>query len=304
MAEPSEASLGPGLAGMQFLSLFPIPVFRIHWQDAELLNAQLKQVILARMEQSPGVVKTNRGGWQSKADLQDWSEECVRTFMARSHAAIQEIVRRTVPNPTDGHFNGWQVVAWANVNRKGAFNTAHHHYGFGTIWSSFYYVDPGLADSANAVTGCTKFQDRSGVPKEILLNPDPFEREIAVKPEAGVMLIFPSTLYHYVERYAGDRERVTIAFNMKHRGFVIPMYEGMEEKGWWWENFRGFMILPQKVPEKLVALRLLPGRCFARKLPRTIRPGPWIEHLRSAVDEATSDASARAQLKKAQAKPH
>jgi len=294
---------GPSLhsegTDVQLLQLFPSPVCRFHWPDSDALNAQLKQVILRRMEESPGVVKTNRRGWQSKADLQNWPEECVQIFVARSYAIIQEIVRRTVPNSTDKLLNGWEMIAWANVNRKGAFNTAHHHYGFGTIWSSFYYVDPGLTDSGDLVTGYTKFQDRSGAPKEILNNPNPYEREVTIKPEGGLMLIFPSTLYHYVEQYTGDRERITIAFNMKHRGFVIPMYEGMEEKGWWWENFRGLMMLPQKIPEKLVALSLLPGKCFTREFPRTVQPGPWLEHLASAVDQATAEASARAQLKRA-----
>jgi hypothetical protein len=101
-------------------SAFSEPVCRFHWPDSEALNAQLKQVILRRMEESPGVVKTNRGGWQSKADLQNWPEECVQIFVAHSYAIIQEIVRRTVPNSTDKHLNRWEMVAWADVNRKGA----------------------------------------------------------------------------------------------------------------------------------------------------------------------------------------
>src|SRR5262249_27266319 len=151
--------------------------------------------------------------------------------------------RRTVPDVKDDHLNDWQVVAWANVNRHGAYNKPHHHDGYGVIWSGFYYVDTGEAGSGQPVGGYTKFQDRSGAPKEVICNPDPYEREVSVKPTSGLMMMFPGRLYHYVEPYEGDRLRITIAFNFKHPRFVIPYYEGMQEPNWWWTNFRGIMIL-------------------------------------------------------------
>jgi len=284
------------------LDLFAVPVGRFLWPDSEALNAELKRVILAKLESSPGVVKTNRGGWQSTADLQNWPDECIQTFVRRAHALVREMTRRIVPNATDAHLDGWEMIAWANVNEKGAYNTAHNHYGFGTIWSSFYYVDPGEAAPGRVTSGFTVFQDRSGVPQETFSDPDPFRREVAVVPQAGLMLVFPSTLYHYVEPYGGDRKRVTIAFNMKHPDFVIPMYEDMEPSTWWWRNFRGLMILPRKIPEKLRALALVPAKLHSRQLPRTVHPGPWLEHIRAAIDQATAEASAASQGRRPSAK--
>ncbi len=300
MSKMASASLECQVAKAEVVQLFSSPVCKFLWPDGEVLNRELRQVILRKMEESPGVVKTNRGGWQSKPDLHTWPEACVQTFVARSHALVREVVRRTVMDPTDAHLDDWEMIAWANVNRRGAFNTAHDHYGYGTIWSSFYYVDPGGAEGGGgAVSGYTKFQDRSGAPKEVLHNPDPFEREVTITPQSGLMVLFPSTLYHYVEPYRGERQRITIAFNMKHRGFAIPIYPGVEGTSWWWKNFRGLMLVPSKSKEKLYALRILPREFFARELPRTIHPGRWGEHLMAAVDHATAKASARSEKKQA-----
>jgi uncharacterized protein (TIGR02466 family) len=299
MTDWSSRDLDAAVAGAQVLHFFSSPVCKFLWPDGEALNRELKQVILRRMRESPGVVKTNRGGWQSKADLHTWPDACVQTFVARSHALVRELVRRTVPGATPAHLSGWEMVAWANVNQKGAFNTAHDHHGYGTIWSSFYYVDPGGSEGKSVISGFTKFQDRSGTPKEIVHNPDPFEREVTITPQSGLMVLFPSTLYHYVEPYQGDRERITIAFNMKHPGFTIPVYPGMEEEGWWWKNFRGIMVLPAKAQEKLYALSIVPGEFFARGLPRTLRPGAWGVHLKAALEHATAKASARTDAKRA-----
>ncbi len=299
MTDRSTTYLNADVAGAEVVHLFSSPICKFLWPDGEALNRELKRVILRRMHESPGVVKTNRGGWQSKPDLHTWPDPCVQAFVARAHALVRELVRRTVPDATQTHLDGWEMIAWANVNQKGAFNTAHDHYGHGTIWSSFYYVDPGGSEYGCVVSGYTKFQDRSGAPKEIVRNPNPFEREVTITPQSGLMVVFPSTLYHYVESYQGDRQRITIAFNMKHRGFAIPVYAGMEDKSWWWKNFRGFMLLPGKAQEKLYALAILPRELFARELPRTVSPAAWSEHLRVAVAHATAKASARSEAKRA-----
>jgi hypothetical protein len=123
-----------------------------------------------------------------------------------------------------------EIEAWANVNRRGDYNAAHIHEPK-YIWSGVYYVDPGDAEPAS---GCIKFEDRSGVAKEIVHNPDPFEREVAVKPEAGLMLMFPVTLFHYVEPYLGQSPRISIAFNLANAGFTIPVYDYVRPT-WWSE---------------------------------------------------------------------
>ena len=68
----------------QLLPLFATPVLRGFWLDSDALNAELKRVILARMQKTHGVVQSNRGGWHSESDLQTWPEECAQAMIGRS----------------------------------------------------------------------------------------------------------------------------------------------------------------------------------------------------------------------------
>ena len=33
----------------------------------------------------------------------------------------------------------------------------------------------------------------------------------------------------------------------KHDGFVIPLYEDMQRQNWWWRNFRGLMLVKERL---------------------------------------------------------
>src|SRR5262245_47949444 len=101
MNDVLNANLDTSVAGAEIQHLFSSPVCKFLWPDGEALNRELRAVILRKMHESPGVVKTNRGGWQSKADLQTWPDACVQTLVARGHALVRELVRRTVPGATE-----------------------------------------------------------------------------------------------------------------------------------------------------------------------------------------------------------
>jgi hypothetical protein len=104
------------------------------------------------------------------------------------------------------------------------------------------------------------------------------------------MAIFPATQYHYVRPYSGIGNRISIAFNLHHPDFRVLYYEGMQEPSWWWRNFRGFAILPSKVPEKIHGLSLLCGLLLQERRPRG---AGWREHLSVLMDRAFAEASAR-----------
>src|SRR5262244_3872994 len=168
------------LSAAELKELFATPVLQYLWRDSATLNRNLRDLILRKREQSPGVVKTNRGGWQSETDLQKWPEDCVQILLSRVHSMMGEMVRRTVPDPDERHLDKWTIRAWANVNTTGGFNTPHHHDGPTSLWSGFYYVDLGQLSPGTSVSGRTLFQDRSGVAKEVMRNPNVFEREVAI----------------------------------------------------------------------------------------------------------------------------
>jgi len=42
---------------------------------------------------------------------------------------------------------------------------------------------------------------------------DPYGEPFRVRPQAGLLVIFPSWLYHWVHPYAGKTPRIAISFN-------------------------------------------------------------------------------------------
>ena len=42
---------------------------------------------------------------------------------------------------------------------------------------------------------------------------DPYRQPFRVQPQAGLLVVFPSWLYHWVHPYAGERPRIAVSFN-------------------------------------------------------------------------------------------
>src|SRR5262245_60718761 len=85
----------------EIIQVLASPILKYYWPHSEALNAELRHAVLTKMATSAGVVKTNRGGWQSEADLHDWPEDCVKTLMARVQTVAREMVRLTVSEPIE-----------------------------------------------------------------------------------------------------------------------------------------------------------------------------------------------------------
>jgi hypothetical protein len=42
---------------------------------------------------------------------------------------------------------------------------------------------------------------------------DPYGEPVRVRPESGLLVVFPSWLYHWVHPYAGQPPRIAVSFN-------------------------------------------------------------------------------------------
>jgi uncharacterized protein (TIGR02466 family) len=209
----------------ELLSLFPTPVLVRHWPDSDELNARLRELILRERQRSEGDARTVvETGWQSEHDAPiGWNDPSVSILLDRIKIMVQELVSRTTPQPQPDHLDNWTMTIWCNVNPPGGGHRGHQHYSE-TLWAGVYYVDVGETDGGRPKGGRLVFEDHSGVPKEILVNANPFEREVAIEPRAGMMLLFPGLLFHRVEPFTGVGYRLSMAFNLRHRGFVNPIY--------------------------------------------------------------------------------
>jgi hypothetical protein len=245
------------------------PIFTHRWPDCDKLNAQLRQVVLDRMALSPGLKKSNCGGWQSERNLQLWGDPAIQELLERMHITLREVIRTTVNDPDDSLVNGWDIEAWANVNQLGDTVAAQTHSGGVNMWAAIYYVDTG--DSAGAPSsGFTRFMDMSGTPRPVhggtpvsppatgtrqdrCTQPEWHgDHDLQMQPQPGKIVVFPATLPHYVTMYEGMSKRITIAFNLRHTKFAVADFENPYSRGrMLWRNFRGPMLIMYNVKRSL-----------------------------------------------------
>jgi hypothetical protein len=77
-----------------------------------------------------------------------------------------------------------------------------------------YYVDAGTVNPDRPLSGVLEFLDpRAGV-EAVTAPGDPYGEPLRVRPESGLMVVFPSWLYHWVHPYFGELPRIAVSFNV------------------------------------------------------------------------------------------
>jgi uncharacterized protein (TIGR02466 family) len=273
--------------------LFASPIAIFEWPEASQLNSALRNAILERYASLPSKVQSGRYAWQSDHRLHEWPEACIAEFNRMMTHAAGKFAAHLAPGGDRSRSEDWEIVScWANVNPRGGYTASHNHDDTGGVLSGVYYVDIGECDTPSHA-GRTIFEDHSGAPRPVSQSADMLSNEYALVPRPGRMAIFTSTQYHYVEPNRGSGLRITVAFNLRHHAFRILTYERDAERGWWWRNFRGLMVMRRKFPEKLRAIPL-----FASYLARELKGGgpsgvPWSRRFQSALQRAEVDTAAR-----------
>lgn len=86
---------------------------------------------------------------------------------------------------------------WAIVSQEGMEGRPHQHAG---RVAGAYYVDAGACDETG--NGALAIYTPQGQLAKL------------VTPETGLMLLFPGKMWHGVQRYASDRPRIVLSFNL------------------------------------------------------------------------------------------
>ncbi|MEO1203460.1 MAG: 2OG-Fe(II) oxygenase family protein [Pseudomonadota bacterium] len=199
------------------LDLFATPLLKAHLPDSDAVNAALLDAITARRTEESGINRSNLGGWHSDIGMTAWAGE-------PSHRLAEWAVATASEHMVDiaaagkRKFN-WGIDMWANVNRPGDANQLHCHNG--SFWSGVYYVDPGGADQPDAggelIIEDPRFPTAYMTVADLVFRgPDgePVRSQYAIRPEAGMLVLFPSWVRHSVQPHRGDRERVSVAMNL------------------------------------------------------------------------------------------
>lgn len=198
----------------QIAPVFATLIGKFQYHEVEVLNAELMQLILAREQTTPSDDFANHGGWHSQTDLLEWPGNAVNTLrnwisdclgqMVGATYQLPEVQGRAMPNR-----GGFFINAWANVSRRGNYHRMHNHPS--SAWSGCYYVSSN--SQPNSLAGVLEFYDPRPYTEMVFTPGTPYGQRMLVRPTPGLLVVFPSWLYHFVHPYDSDNPRISIAFN-------------------------------------------------------------------------------------------
>ena len=186
---------------------FSTAVWTSKIDNYERINNEMFNYIINLQKKDPvGLIKSNFKGWHSKDfNLKD---EQPKIFVE----AIKKNINISL-NDMDWDVTKQSVSIksmWAIINEQAAWNQKHHHSN--SDLSAAYYV------SAHENCGDIVFYDPRPAPvykHPIPKSPNNLNATVnSIKPEAGMLVLFPSYLEHSVNPNMSDKKRIVISFNI------------------------------------------------------------------------------------------
>ena len=186
---------------------FSTPIWTSKINNYVKVNNEIFKYISSQKNSDPeGVKKSNFSGWHSK-DF-NLNEEVPKQFI---NSLMQSI--NVALGDMDWDLDSQDVKItnmWAIINEKDAFNQKHHH-GNSDISAAYYVI-------AKENCGDIVFYDPRPAPvfkHPISKKPNSLNASVnSVKPEEGLLVLFPSYLEHSVNPNRSNSERVVISFNL------------------------------------------------------------------------------------------
>mgnify|MGYP001402953691 CR=1 FL=1 len=200
--------------------VFSTPLSLRTVQGAAVLNAGLERAILSRRQSYGGNRISNIGGWQSLPDLLDWPEPEVKQLAGEVDYAVQQI--RGLPaalerRPKESQKPAaYHAYGWANVNESGHYNMIHMHPG--NHLSAVYYVTTGKPMPDHEMNGRLELRDPRPAATYCRMPGSVGSESLLIRPQPGMMVVFPSWIEHWVHPFYGEGQRISIAINITFAG--------------------------------------------------------------------------------------
>ena len=194
--------------------LFSCPIVKFTVCNHVQLNKLIASEARSWRKDARGVNVSNKGdSWHSPDGLMSRPEPGFSTIskmfpMAASTYAQQIGAEIDITNYE------FEANAWVNINKKGGFNSIHTHGRF-HISGVYYVKQPAVKAGHSGMIEFVNSRFDHHIYQE--LNANAFAPKVTMRPKAGEMIVFPSTLLHSVYPNDSEEERITIAWNLIFR---------------------------------------------------------------------------------------
>lgn len=198
-------------------NLTPIVLIKEFQLGNETLNQQLEKTVAEEMNRKDLKKEqhSNIGGWQSERDLHaklgngtKLSNSLLKLFESFSSPMmhyINECCLEWKIQPSASY--DWDYTgAWFNVANRGGYNAPHTH-PLSAI-SGAYYIRTEEPPEGYPFSGRIDFYYERG--------------EKYYFPKAGTLILFPSTMLHFVHPYYGSGPRICLSFNANNIHGIEP----------------------------------------------------------------------------------
>ena len=189
-------------------SLFPCNVHEIKIKDFKIIGDEILKYIYQERKKIPGVIKSNRGGWQSPAIYADFDNILLSTAQKEvgDYFSINRIFREGVKIDF--------LNMWININKKTNYNETHIHpasHLAGVWWIKV------PKDSGKLFFNSPHWFEQY---HEMICYSDEFKEAVCTYPDyyidscEGGIVLFPSHLYHRVSESNSNQDRISVSFNI------------------------------------------------------------------------------------------
>jgi uncharacterized protein (TIGR02466 family) len=202
-AQTPGASAAPTVVPvLQSFDLFPTRIWQAQVSAlAPYLESWVTAARALRAASPRPAGRTNRQGWNSE-DMAMLDKPVFAPLQQAIRAACAKALQEMGVGDVAFH-----LQSWINMHDRGGFNFLHVHEG-SLLSGSFYLKVP-------SGSGKFVFRDpRPGVIHGYVKGAVPNGySDIHLAPEAGLLVLFPCWMEHFVEPHNSDEPRITIAFN-------------------------------------------------------------------------------------------
>ncbi len=194
--------------------LFSCPILKFTVSDHKQLNKLIASEARSWRKDAHGVNVSNKGdSWHSPDGLMSRPEPGFSAISKLFPIAASTYAQQIGAKINIANYE-FEANAWVNINKKGGFNSIHTHGRFHI--SGVYYVNqPAVKSGQSGMIEFINSRFDHHIYQE--LNADAFAPKVSMRPKAGEMIVFPSTLLHSVYPNDTEEERITIAWNLIFR---------------------------------------------------------------------------------------